>query len=210
VTRTLLLRSAAVTMALALVCMLALDQPFARWLATHETYPAFWNGVLDHLEYGLGIVPYPWSGTWILACGVVLTVGVTRLRGAAFVFCLLALVHFSGRILSLWLKFAFGRYRPSEWLPRGGGTFWHDDAWSFPSGHAILFASLVLPIVACYPRWRPLLAVVVFAMAARVAVNAHFLSDVLAGYALVALLTWAYVRLLRRTLEPSTRPASLR
>jgi membrane-associated phospholipid phosphatase len=205
------LRSAAIAFALALACMLLVDQPVARWVATHETYPRVWNEILGYLEYGLGIEPYEWIGTWILAAGTIITLAVPQLRRAAFAFALVALVHFTGRNLSLWLKLGFGRYRPTQWLKHGGGaTFWHHDAWSFPSGHAILFGSIVVPLVVCYPRLWPLLGVVVYAITARVAVDAHFVSDVLAGYALIALLTWAYVRLLRRTLASSTRPASLR
>jgi membrane-associated phospholipid phosphatase len=73
-----------------------------------------------------------------------------------------------------------------------------------------LFASIVVPLAVVYPRARPLLAIAVFAMTARVAVHAHFLSDVFGGFALVALLTWACVPLLRRTLQSEIQPASLR
>ena len=41
----------------------------------------------------------------------------------------------------------------------------------------ILFASVVFPIALAYPKARPLLVVVLFAMVARVAVNAHFVGD---------------------------------
>lgn len=197
-------------MALALVCIVVIDQPFATWLATRETWPMLWDEGIRYLEYPLGIEPYKWTGVWILVGGSVLTLAIPRLRSYAFVFLLLSLVHLLGRNLSLWLKFAFGRLRPSQWLTRGGDTFWQDNAWSFPSGHAILFASILVPLAVVYPRTRPLLAIVVFAMTARVMVNAHFVSDVLAGYALIAIITWLCVRLLRRALPSAIQPPSLR
>ena len=193
-----LLPSALIALLVALAFIVALDQPLARWIATRETYPQFWNTGVDYLEYGLGIVPYKWTGVWILTVGTIVTLAIPRLRAAAFAFALIAFVHFSGWVLYPWLKLAFGRLRPAEWLKKGGDTFWHHNAWGFPSGHAVLFGSIVVPLAVMYPRTRPLLAIVVFAMTARVMVSAHFISDVLAGYAVVALLTWAFVRLLRR------------
>jgi membrane-associated phospholipid phosphatase len=194
-----LLPSALIAIVLALAFIVALDQPIARWLATRDTYPVVWNTGIDWLEYPLGIVPYKWTGVWVLTLGTIITLAIPRLRGAAFGFALIAFVHFAGRLLYPWLKLAFGRLRPTEWIKAGGGdTFWHHNAWGFPSGHAVLFGSIVVPIAVMYPRTRPLLAILVFAVTARVMVNAHFISDVLAGYAVVALLTWAFVRLLRR------------
>ena len=207
---TRLLQSALIASLLTLLCIFVIDQPFARWLATRETWPALWDEGIRILEYPLGIEPYKWTGVWVLVVGSIVTLAVPRLKAAAFAFTLVTLVHLTGRILMLWLKFAFGRLRPSQWFKTGGDTFWQDNAWSFPSGHAILFASIVVPIAVVYPRTRPLLAIAVFAMTARVMVSAHFLSDVLAGYALIALLTWAYVRLLQRALMSSKQPASLR
>jgi undecaprenyl-diphosphatase len=205
-----LLQTALVAGVLTLLCIFVIDQPFARWLATRETWPPLWDEGIRILEYPLGIEPYKWAGVWVLVVGSIVTLAVPRLQAAAFAFTLVTLVHLTGRILMLWLKFAFGRRRPSQWLEAGGDTFWHDNAWSFPSGHVILFASIVVPIAVVYPRMRPLLAIAVFAMTARVMVSAHFVSDVLAGYALIALLTWAYARLLQRALPSSKQPASLR
>ncbi len=206
----LLLRSAIVASVLTVLCIFLIDQPFARWLATRETFPDFWNEGLRLLEYPLGIEPYIWTGVWVLTVGTILTLAVPRLRGAAYAFALVSLVHFMGRNESMWLKLAFGRLRPSQWLKKSGDTFWRDGGFSFPSGHAILFASILVPIAVIYPRTRPLLVVVLFAMTARVMVNAHFLSDVLGGYALIAFTTWACVKLLNRALDPQIRPASLR
>lgn len=209
-TQSRLLQSAFIAGVLTLLCIFTIDQPFARWIATRETWPHVWDEGIRLLEFPLGIEPDRYAGVRLLVLFSILTLAVPRLKAAAFAFTLVTLVHLTGRILMLWLKFAFGRLRPSQWLKTGGDTFWQDDAWSFPSGHAILFASIIVPIAVVYPRTRPLLVIVVFAMTARVMVSAHFLSDVLGGYALVALLTWAYVRLLQRALPSQKQPASLR
>jgi membrane-associated phospholipid phosphatase len=205
-----LLPIAAITTLLTIVCIVALDEPFARWIATRETYPRFWNEVIGYLEYPLGIEPYKWSGVWVLVGGSVITLAITRLRPAAFAFLAVASVHLLDRNLTLWMKVGFGRLRPSQWLEKGGDMWFRDGGYSFPSGHITLFASIVFPLAVIYPRARPLLAVVAFAFCARLAVNAHFLSDVLGGVALTALVTWLCVVVLRRALPSLTPPACRR
>jgi membrane-associated phospholipid phosphatase len=202
-----LLPIAAITTLLTIVCIVAFDEPFARWIATRETYPRFWNEVIGYLEYPLGIEPYKWAGVWVLVGGSVLALAITRLRPAAFAFLAVASVHLLDRNLTFWLKVGTGRLRPSEWLAKGGDIWFRDGGYSFPSGHITLFASIVFPLAVIYPRTRPLLAVVAFAFCARLAVNAHFLSDVLGGVALTALVTWLCVALLRRALPSLTPPA---
>jgi membrane-associated phospholipid phosphatase len=68
----------------------------------------------------------------------------------------------------------------------------------------------VIPLAVMYPRTRPLLAVVAFAACARIAVNAHFLSDVFGGLALTAGVTWLCAATLRRALPSLTPPACRR
>lgn len=191
-----LLPSALVATVLTLLCIFALDQPFARWLATRETWPELWNEGIGLLEYPLGIEPYKWTGVWILCTGTALTLFVRRLRPYAYAFALITIVHLLTRNLTMWMKLGFGRLRPSQWFVKDGDTFWRD-GFSFPSGHTVLFASILVPLAVVYPRTRPLLAIVLFAMTARVMVSAHFLSDVFAGYGLVALVTWICIRWLR-------------
>ncbi len=206
----LLLPTAAITTLLMLLCIVLLDEPFARWIATHETYPRFWNETIGYLEYPLGIEPYKWTGVWILVGGSILTLAITKLRPAAFGFLLVAAVHLLDRNVTMWMKFGFGRLRPSQWLAKGGDAWFREGGFSFPSGHVTLFGSIAIPLAVMYPRMRPLLAVVVFAMCARPAVNAHFLSDVLGGLALTAALTWLCLVALRRALPSLTPPACRR
>jgi membrane-associated phospholipid phosphatase len=97
----------------------------------------------------------------------------------------------------MWGKLLSGRYRPHQWVKIGGPTFGHiGQGASFPSGHVTLFGGLILPLVIAVPRLRPLLLVIPFVMVARIAVMAHFLSDVLAGLALISFVAWACAPLL--------------
>lgn len=201
-----LLPTAFVAAALCALCIAFFDEPFARWLATRETYPAFWDEGIRLLEYPLGIEPYKWIGVYVLVGGSIVTLAIARLRPYAFAFLLVTVVHLLGRNISMWMKFGTGRLRPSQWLAKGGDSWWREGGFSFPSGHAILFASIVIPLAVAYPRARPLLAVVAFAMAARVAVGAHFLSDVLGGLAITAAITWLCAAALRRALPSLTPP----
>lgn len=205
-----LLEVALVSAILTALCIVTIDQPLARWLATRDTSPALWNETIGVLEYPLGIVPWKWTGICVLVAGSLVTLLVTRLRSYAAVFLIVTLTHLLSRHASLWVKTATGRLRPSQWLSSDGDTFWRDGGFSFPSGHVLLFASIVIPIVLVYPRARPLLAIVAFVMIARVLVNAHFVSDVLGGLAAVALFTWLSARLVRRALPSQILPASLR
>src|SRR5512143_4362987 len=88
-----LLVTAAVCAVLTALCIVTIDQPFARWIATRETYPGFWNTGIAHLEYPLGIEPYKWTGIDVLVGASLLTVFVPRLRTHAHIWLLLALSH---------------------------------------------------------------------------------------------------------------------
>ena len=197
-----LLWTTAIFGVLTLLCALTIDEPFARWIATRETYPKFWNDGIAYLEYPLGIEPYKWAGVWVLCLGSIASLLFWRKQAHGWL--LVTLVHLLGRNVMFWMKYFTGRLRPSEWLKAGGDGTWLRDGWSFPSGHAILFASIAIPLAVTYPRTRPLLVVVAFAGCARVAVNAHFLSDVFGGVAVTTAITWLCA------LPSPTRPPSLR
>ena len=104
---------------------------------------------------------------------------------ALFIFAVAAV---SG-IFSQILKHLFGRARPSLMDVVGP---WHFDLFaisarfaSFPSGHTVTACAAALSVGWFAPRWRwPLLAVAALVGISRVAVGAHYPSDVLAGAAL--------------------------
>jgi len=175
-----------------------IDQPLARWIATFVP-PRIAGTAIQVLEYAAWIEPWKWA--WHIAL-VGATLAALRFAPAHFRrVAYIALVALLSRNLMGWIKSATGRVRPLEW--HGGPTFFEHGI-SFPSGHVVLFAGLAVPIALAYPRAWPVLIVVPIAMLARLAVDAHFLSDVLGGLALVVACCYAL-----RNLLSSTGPAGV-
>lgn len=190
VSRSLLLVIAVASALLAAIAMGFLDEPVARWIAAHEQ-SAVWDHTMTILEYPAGIQPWTWTIPIVLIAGVVGSMAVERWRGGARAWMYVAIVYLLTRNLMAWGKTLTGRYRPFQWLPLAGDTFGHvGEGQSFPSGHVVVFAGLVLPLAVVSARTRPLLVVIPFVMIARVAVLAHFVSDVLGGLALTAFVAW--------------------
>jgi membrane-associated phospholipid phosphatase len=196
VARAHLLALSAASTVLAALAIAFVDQPVALWIAAHDQNPV-WDRVVHVLEYPAGITPWSWTIPAVLVGGVLITVAVARWRGYARSWMYIALVYLLTRNLMGWGKTLTGRYRPSQWVTIGGSTFGHvGDGVSFPSGHVTVFGGLVLPLVMIAPRTRPLLVLIPFVMVARVAVLAHFVSDVFGGLALTAFVAWAFAPLL--------------
>ena len=111
---------------------------------------------------------------------------------AAFIFAAVALPGLVADIL----KPVFGRVRPRLlFADRVYGFTWHGaDAahWSFPSGHAVTIAALAAALFVVYPALWPVYALAALLVAAsRVIVDAHYLSDIIAGLYLGLVATWA-------------------
>lgn len=177
----------AVVAAVLVVSALAIDAPVSGWL----TAPAIERPVGSAIQKVMALTP------------VVLLLGMLASfpnRGRLIVGVLGPLViHLP--ILHL-LKWAIGRARPIVGLgafhfePFAGAQ--HCDA--FPSGHSASAGVLALALGLVFPRGR----VVFYAWAALVGVERitcgwHFLSDVLAGYALAAVVVLGWARLLGRS-----------
>ena len=124
-----------------------------------------------------------------------------RARAAvpAFLFTAVAV---SGLAVDL-LKILFGRARPKllfgEHVYGFTGLAFRADHWSFPSGHTVTIVALMTALWCLWPR-HVLFYILVAAMIAgsRVATDAHYLSDILAG-AFLAVVTvrataWAFAR----------------
>lgn len=179
------------TAALAALSIVTIDQPVARWLAQWQ--PTGWlDHVINGLEWSIGLQLIPWTTGIILVLAMVVTMTSPRLRYEAPAWMFVAAVHITSRIAMVEIKDLTGRLRPLEWLKQGAPaeTFGWVKGIAFPSGHVVLFASLVIPAIALAPRAWPAGALIVFVGAARVAASAHYLSDVLGGISLVALLAW--------------------
>jgi membrane-associated phospholipid phosphatase len=179
------------------------DQPLARWLATRETLPAVWDHGIDALEIVFGFPISKYALAIVCAAGMVATTAIPRWRSHAPAWMFVTATQLVTRIAMGWMKTAFGRLRPNEWLAHGGGaaTFFRDGA-SFPSGHVVLFAGVIVPLAIVAPRvGRPLFVIVALVAMARIAVMAHFLSDVTGAIAVVCALAWmcgAVIRPMRR------------
>jgi len=185
-----LLIAAAALAALAALAIPTIDPPVARLLAGYEPSPLWASGV-GILEWVIGYPLHPLAVSFVLVAATLAAMAVPRWRTLAPPAIFLAGTHVFSRYLTGQLKDLTGRLRPTEWLARGGDATFFRDGVAFPSGHVALFAGLAIPIAILLPRARPVLAAVVFIAAARVAVNAHFVSDTLAAAALVALIAWA-------------------
>ena len=103
-----------------------------------------------------------------------------------------ALAAASGIAVFLTLKKAIGRRRPSAFEPHCWATLLPPDRFSFPSGHTITAFAVALSL----SRWYPDLAVgllfcALSIAASRILLGMHFLSDVLAGAAIGAVLAYA-------------------
>jgi membrane-associated phospholipid phosphatase len=186
---------------LTVVCIAVVDVPLARWLATYDTHAHAWEEAVHVLEYAIGLEPWKWLGVCVVVAGAV---GALVLRRGIVPWVGVAISHLLARNLMLWGKAVSGRLRPYEWH---GGPQWLQGGSSFPSGHVVLFASLVLPLAIVYPRLRWLVVVPIFAAVARVMAHAHFASDVVGGFALCAAVAVGSVAIARRVNRPLPRGA---
>ena len=180
----------------AAVSVLAALTAAGMWLGYH--YHATWQHGLDRgllsPAHTIGVHHHAWVRFWswvsytliwlrflaVAAAGVAL---VLRRWGTAI---LLVLCGPLSQYVSAYIKTLVNRPRPSTMLVFQSQT-------SFPSGHAFETAASVLAIltllVPVLPRWRiPLIAtglgVITLVGVARVALNVHNPSDVLAGWSM--------------------------
>jgi membrane-associated phospholipid phosphatase len=191
VPRRYLLAIALASMVITVIAVAWIDRPLALWIAAHDQSP-WWDRIVKILEYPIGITPWTWTVPIVVVGGTLITLAVPSLRRQRHAWMYLAVVYLLTRNLTFFIKIFAGRYRPHQWVPIGGPTFGHvGTGQSFPSGHVTAFAGLIVPIVVAVPRLRPLLVLIPFIMVARMAVQAHFLSDTLAVLAFTSLVAWA-------------------
>jgi membrane-associated phospholipid phosphatase len=115
------------------------------------------------------------------------------------------------------LKFVFGRTWPETWTHNNpslihdnvyGFHFFHGGAGyaSFPSGHTTAICAFVSVLWIAYPKFRPLYAVAVAAVAiGLLGANYHFLSDVIAGGFLGVTIGWMTALLLNAAPPTASR-----
>jgi membrane-associated phospholipid phosphatase len=139
-----------------------------------------------------------------IALGLVLML-VRRARFHARALLFAGVVQIATLEAAWWLKDFFGRLRPHQLIERNDWShIWFAGGNSFPSGHNAFFWGLLLPLAYLYPKYRiALLIVPVFIAFARIDENYHFLSDVLGGIALAALITLIAATLLNHWVKPA-------
>jgi undecaprenyl-diphosphatase len=99
-----------------------------------------------------------------------------------------AMIVFTAILMNTFLKFFIRRARPR--LP-GEFVMFPLDAYSFPSGHSTRMAALSIGTLFFCPELGWALLALTFGIAfTRVAVGVHYLSDILAGLGLGAVVAW--------------------
>lgn len=184
-----------------------LDAPVAHWahrLAADRDHPA------NHL--------FKMGGDWRFTLAVALAL-VTWHRDSWRAAGLLALSGLMGGLFYTMFKWIAGRQRPVVLIDplafrpfiNGWRGFLDEPNMSFPSGHTCLAFATAATLGICIPRWRwafyPFAAVVAIE---RVAENAHYVTDVIAGagvgVASAYLAYWLGERLTRQRVAPGGFP----
>ncbi len=173
---------------IALISVQWLDKPIALWV--HAVFGSQRNAVKLASSPAFSIPLVSASAFAILGLLAIMGRRFSKLATAVLL-CDISVLA-AGAIKNQ-LKFAFGRTWPDTWEP-GVLSLVHDDAYgfhffqpgtsfeSFPSGHAAVTVAALSVLWILYPRLRAAWGMgVVTAALGLVALNLHFLSDVVVG-----------------------------
>jgi len=159
------------------------------------------------LEIASGLPIARYFLAYLLLGGAALLFIAKSTRPAAWMLLFIGSTHVVTRLVAGVLKNVFHRLRPFEVIQAGNWDwkFFGDQGSSFPSGHSAHFWGLFFPLLFLFPRYRlPLLIVPVFISIARIGVNDHWCSDVIASAGLAALFTLAFIWLFHLQREPQS------
>jgi membrane-associated phospholipid phosphatase len=190
-----------IAIVLTLLGIFLFDQPvaaFAQRTGGRES-PVLQEGT-HWLEIAVGLPIAPYFLTYLLL-GLSAALFIAKpTRPAAWILLFVASTQLVTRLVAGVLKEVFHRLRPFEVI-KAGNWDWHffgDRGSSFPSGHSAFFWGLFFPLAFLFPRYRiPFLIIPVFISIARVGVNDHWCSDVIASAGFAALFTLLFIWLLR-------------
>ena len=190
------------------ILILFVDRPVSDFMRTLETtQPAFIDFFRAITDFGRSKW-YLWpAGIGLLTCVFLLRICTLTteqrqhiVRSSHNLIFFFASIALSGIITDIF-KPILGRARPVEMLREhqyGFQPFTFHAVWNgMPSGHATTAAALALALTLLFPRGRILWIVIGAVLAAsRIIVNAHYLSDVMAGI-MVGCLTTLWISRLR-------------
>ncbi len=176
-----------VTATVVLLSVQWIDRPIALWI-----FDVFGGRrIPTHLADRIVQIPTVTAIVFIV-CGIIAIMGrrFSKLE-VAIVMC--AISTLATTVIKDQLKFAFGRTWPDTWGP-GIESFLRDNVYgfhffqsgksfeSFPSGHAAVAAAVLSVIWILFPNLRVFCTIGLIAVdIGLVALNLHFLSDVVAG-----------------------------
>ena len=173
-----LIGSAVIVAVFLILSYLYLDRGVADFFAANDTLSPFFEFITR-----LGVSKWYLFG---FAAMFLIFRFLFRLKtvGNRFLYLFFAVAG-SGLIVDI-LKFIFGRSRPKLYLEQGiyGFHFFGTEHlyFSFPSGHSATAFSLAVGITTLFPRYAYIaLSVAALVAFSRMAVDAHYLSDIVAG-----------------------------
>jgi membrane-associated phospholipid phosphatase len=152
------------------------------------------------LEVASGFPIAPYFLTYVLLAAAAILFAWKFTRSAAWILLLVGSAQLVTRLSAGTLKGVFHRLRPFEVIQAGNWDwkFFGDHGSSFPSGHGAHFWGLFFPLAFLFPRYPiPLLILPLFISVARVGVNDHWCSDVIASMGIAALITLLFIWLFR-------------
>jgi membrane-associated phospholipid phosphatase len=186
---------------LTILCIFLFDQPIAAFVQRigGRDSVVLKTGT-SWLEIATGLPIARYFLTYVLlGLGAVFFIARTT-RPVGWILLFVGSAQVTTRLVGGVLKEVFHRLRPFEVIQAANWDwkFFGDHGSSFPSGHSAHFWGLFFPLAFLFPRYRiPLAIIPVFICIARVGVNDHWTSDVIASIALAALVTLVFIWLLR-------------
>ena len=193
--------SVLVALVLTLLSIFFFDQPIAAFVQRSggRQSPILQEGTRWlEVAFGLPITRY-FLTYLLLGLGAVLFIA-TKTRPIAWMLLFVACAQLVTRLTAGVLKGVFERLRPFEVIQAGNWDwkFFSGHGNAFPSGHSAFFWGLFFPLAFLFPRCRLLLLIIpVFISVARVGVNDHWCSDVIASAGLAALITLVFIWIFR-------------
>lgn len=142
----------------------------------------------EHPAWAVALTLATWLGDWEFAPLIVVLAALAARPHWRRLVLTLVVAYLLRTAVVQWMKLLIGRPRPRE-LGDANIFFGFGSGASFPSGHASFAFMMAVIIAAWFPRWRwPAYGIASFVAISRVLVHAHFVSDIIAGAAIGAII----------------------